>query len=394
MKATCEKRLIINAALVSSGTERKHGGLFINEDGRIADVFSMTDFDRSKYGDCAVLDVQGRIVTPGLIDTHIHGIGGYDPADCSPETTLHMSETLARFGVTGFLPTLYAGRPEKMKREASAIAKAIGHESGARILGINLEGPFLNPAKCGAQNPTALTQPDASVFSSLIEACDGHAKAMTIAPELPALEEIVPIAKKQGVVLLMGHTDATYDQALYAMDLGVLHTTHTYNAMSNLLHRNPGVAGAALLHDEMHCELIADGVHVHKDLVAFTVKTKPEDKVVLITDSLKPTALGPGTYEANGDVIVLGERGAFVMERDPSVLCGSALTLNAAVRNVASWTDNPALAVRMATENPASVYGFGEMGILAKGKLADIAVFDDAFNATEVFVGGRLVFHN
>ena len=244
------------------------------------------------------------------------------------------------------------------------------------------------------QDPTALTQPDASVFSSLIEACDGHAKAMTIAPELPDLEEIVPIAKKQGVVLLMGHTDATYDQALYAMGLGVLHTTHTYNAMSNLLHRNPGVAGAALLHDEMHCELIADGVHVHKDLVAFTVKTKPEDKVVLITDSLKPTALGPGTYEANGDVIVLGERGAFVMERDPSVLCGSALTLNAAVRNVASWTDNPALAVRMATENPASVYGFGEMGILAKGKLADIAVFDDAFNATEVFVGGRLVFHN
>ena len=390
MKATCEKRLIINASLVSGSLS----GLFINEEGRIADVFSMTDFDRSKYGDCTVMDVQGRLVTPGLIDTHIHGIGGYDPADCNPETTLRMSETLARFGVTGFLPTLYAGRPEKMKKEASAIVKAIGHESGARILGINLEGPFLNPAKCGAQDPAALTQPDASVFSSILESCGGHAKAMTIAPELPGLEEIVPIAKKQGVVLLMGHTDATYDQALHAMDLGVLHATHTYNAMSNLLHRNPGVAGAALLHDEMHCELIADGVHVHKDLVTFTVKTKPADKVVLITDSLKPTALGPGKYEANGDAIVLGERGAFVMERDPSVLCGSALTLNVAVRNVATWAGNTALAVRMATENPASVYGFGELGILAKGKLADIAVFDRDFNATEVFVGGKLVFRN
>ena len=390
MKATCEKRLIINASLVSGSLS----GLFINEEGRIADVFSMKDFDRSKYGDCTVMDVQGRLVTPGLIDTHIHGIGGYDPADCNPETTLRMSETLARFGVTGFLPTLYAGRPEKMKKEASAIVKAIGHESGARILGINLEGPFLNPAKCGAQDPAALTQPDASVFSSILESCGGHAKAMTIAPELPGLEEIVPIAKKQGVVLLMGHTDATYDQALHAMDLGVLHATHTYNAMSNLLHRNPGVAGAALLHDEMHCELIADGVHVHKDLVTFTVKTKPADKVVLITDSLKPTALGPGKYEANGDAIVLGERGAFVMERDPSVLCGSALTLNVAVRNVATWAGNTALAVRMATENPASVYGFGELGILAKGKLADIAVFDRDFNATEVFVGGKLVFRN
>ena len=176
------------------------------------------------------------------------------------------------------------------------------------------------------------------------------------------------------------------------MDLGVLHATHTYNAMSNLLHRNPGVAGAALLHDEMHCELIADGVHVHKDLVTFTVRTKPADKVVLITDSLKPTALCPGRYEANGDAIVLGEKGAFVMEKDPSVLCGSALTLNAAVRNVAAWTGNTAQAVRMATENPASVYGFGEMGVLAKGRLADIAVFDKDFNATEVFVGGKLIF--
>ena len=388
MKATCKKTLIINATLVS-GTR---SGLFINEEGRIADVFSMTDFDRSKYGDCAVMDAEGRLVTPGLIDTHIHGIGGYDPADCNPETTLHMSETLARFGVTGFLPTLYAGRPEKMKKEASAIAKAIGHESGARILGINLEGPFLNPAKCGAQDPGALTKPDASVFSSILESCDGHAKAMTIAPELPGLEEIVPIAKKQSVVLLMGHTNATYEQAVCAMEKGILHATHTYNAMSDLQHKNPGVAGAALFHDQMHCELIADGVHVHKDLVTFTAKTKPVDKIVLITDSLKPTALGPGRYEANGDAIVLGEKGAFVMEKDPSVLCGSALTLNAAVRNVAAWTGNTAQAVRMATENPASVYGFGELGVLAKGRLADISVFDKDFNATEVFVGGKLVF--
>ena len=392
MKTTVEKRLIVNATMVSPGTGKFQGGLFINEEGRIADVFHMTDFDRSKYGECETLDVQGRLVTPGLIDTHIHGIGGYGPDDCETESTLRMSEQLARFGVTGFLPTLYAGSPEKMKKEASFAAKAIGHESGARILGINLEGPFLNPAKSGAQDPKALTNPDASVFCSLIEACDGHAKAMTIAPELPGLEEIVPIAKKQGVVLLMGHTDATYEQALHAMDLGILHATHTYNAMSNLLHRHPGVVGAVLLHDKAHCELIADGVHVHKDLVAFTVNTKSADKVVLITDSLKPTALGPGRYVANGDDVVLGERGAFVMERDPSLLCGSALTLNTAVKNVAGWTGNLELAIRMATENPASVYGFGELGVLAKGRLADIAVFDENFDATQVFVGGRTVF--
>ena len=392
MKATCEKRLIINAVLVSSGTERNQSGLFINEEGRIADVFSMTDFDRSKYGDCEILDADGKLVTPGLIDTHIHGIGGFGPDDCDPLSTLKMSETLIRFGVTGFLPTLYAGSPEKMKREAGAVVKAIGHESGARILGINLEGPFLNPVKCGAQDPSALIQPDASVFASLAEACCGHAKAMTIAPELPDTEKIIPIAKEKGIVLLMGHTNATYEQAVRAMDLGILHATHTFNAMSPLNHKNPGVAGAAVFHDEMHCELIADGVHVHKDLVAFTVMKKPADKVVLITDSLKPTALGPGRYVANGDDIVLGEKGAFVMEKNPATLCGSALTLNVAVRNVASWTGDIARAVRMASENPAVVYGFRDLGVIAKGKTADIAVFDEDFNATEVFVGGRLAY--
>lgn len=392
MKNSCERRLIINANLVSAGTRQADSGLFINEEGRIADVFSMSDFGKEKYGDCEVLDVRGRTVAPGLIDTHIHGIGGFGPDDCTPEAVLGMSEKLARFGVTGFLPTLYAGRPEKMEREAASVAEAIGKESGARILGINLEGPFLNPARCGAQDPKALSCPDSSVFRAIAEACKGYAKAMTIAPELPGLEEIVPIAKEQGIVLLMGHTDATYDQAIHAMELGVLHATHTFNAMSNLLHRNPGVAGAALMHDRMYCELIADGVHVHKDLVAFTVTKKPSDKVVLITDSLKPTSLGPGRYVANGDQVVLGERGAFVMERDPSVLCGSALTLNVAVRNVASWTGDIAKAVRMATENPAEVYGFKDLGALAKGKLADIAVFDENFNATDVFVGGIQVF--
>lgn len=392
MKATCERRLIINAKLISGGTCRENSGLFINSDGRIADVFSMSDFDKGKYGECETLDVNGLLVTPGLIDTHIHGIGGFCPDDCDPQSTLRMSEILIRFGVTGFLPTLYAGRPEKMRREANAVVKAIGHESGARILGINLEGPFLNPVKCGAQDPSALIQPDTTVFTSLAEACEGQAKAMTIAPELPDAEKIIPIAKEKGIVLLMGHTNATYEQAVRAMELGIRHATHTYNAMSDLNHKNPGVAGAAVFHDEMHCELIADGVHVHKDLVAFTVKKKPADKVVLITDSLKPTALGPGRYVANGDPVILGENGAFVMEKDPSTLCGSALTLNAAVRNITAWTGDMAQAVRMATENPAAVYSFRDMGVIAKGKQADIAVFDENFNATEVFVGGRLAY--
>ena len=385
--------LIINADIVTSGSIRKKAGLFINRDGRIADVFDMQDFDRAKYGDVdSVLDVKGRLLCPGLIDTHIHGIGGFEPASTEPEPTLRMSETLVRFGVTSFLPTLYAGSEEKMEKEASGIVKAMGHETGARILGINMEGPFLSPAKSGAQDPQALILPDREVLERLVASGDGHVVAMTVAPELKGIEKITDEAKKQGIVLLRGHTNATYEEALKGKALGINHTTHMFNAISKMDHKAPGAVGAVLFDPNMNCEVIADGVHVHRDLVCYLIGTKGSDHVVLITDSLRPTSLGPGKYVINGDNVVLGELGAFVLEKDHSKLCGSALTLNKAVKNVASWTGNVASAVKMASENPASLYGFSDIGSIAKGKLADLAVFDDSFNATEVFVGGKLVY--
>ena len=385
--------LIINADIVSSGSIRKKAGVFINSEGRIADVFDMQDSDRAKYGDApSVLDAGGRLLCPGLIDTHIHGIGGYEPDGSEPESTLKMSETLVRFGVTSFLPTLYAGREQKMEKEAAGIVRAMGHETGARILGINMEGPFLNPARCGAQNPEALILPDADVMKRLVASAEGHLVAMTVAPEREGIEKITGIAKEKGIVLLMGHTNATYEQALKGKALGINHTTHMFNAITKLDHKEPGVAGAVLFDPGMNCEIIADGVHVHKDLVSYLIGTKGSNHVVLITDSLRPASLGPGKYVINGDDVVLGEQGAFVMEKDPSLLCGSALTLNRAVGNVATWTGDVASAVKMATGTPAAIYGFSDIGSIAKGKLADIAVFDSSFNATEVFVGGKLVY--
>ncbi len=385
--------LIINARIITGGTQKDDSGIFINEEGRIADVFSMSDYDRSRYASgCDVLDVQGRMLCPGLIDTHIHGIAGFEPDCDSPEPTLGMSKALVRFGVTGFLPTLYAGLEEKMKTESRGIVKAMGHETGARILGINDEGPFLSPAKCGAQDPQSLILPDGDVLQRLVEAGNGRVMAMTVAPELEGIEKITPFAKDKGIVLLMGHTNGTYEQAMNGKKLGINHATHLFNAMSRIDHKNPGVAGAVVFDPDMHCEIIADGIHVHKDLVRHVIRSRNKGSVVLITDSLRPTSLGPGKYIINGDPVVLGEAGAFVMEKDPTKLCGSALTLNKAVRNVARWTGDIPLAVRMATENPASVYGFKDLGAIAKGKIADLAVFDDDFDATEVFIGGKNVY--
>ncbi len=381
--------LIKNAKLSLDGTLKPNCGLLVSSDGRIADVFDMSDFEASKHEAEETYDAKGLIVTPGLIDTHIHGIGGFGTDDNNPKSILGMSETLAKFGVTSFLPTLYAGRPEKMEKEALAVLEAMGKEQGARILGVNFEGPFLSPLRAGAQDPASISAPSTEIFEHFIEICKGHLICMTVAPELTNIEKIATIAQKENIVLLAGHTNATYSQAEKGVELGITHATHLFNAMPSIGHKELNVSGAALIDDRFSCEIISDGVHVHKDLVKFVATTKPAGKVVLITDSLAPTSLGKGTFLANGTKVILGDRGAFVNAEKPELLCGSALTLNKAVANLSSWGIAKENAVTMATKNPATIYGFKDIGTIKKGHLADISVFDEDFNAVAVFIAGK-----
>ncbi len=378
-----------NALLIKNAMLASSCGILISQEGRIADVFDMADYNAKRHEAKTVYDAKGLTVTPGLIDTHIHGIGGFGTDDAQAESICGMSEVLANFGVTGFLPTLYAGRPEKMEKEAQAVLAAMGKEKGATILGVNFEGPFLSPLKAGAQDPASILEPCVEIFQHFIEVCKGQLVCMTIAPELTNVEKIAAIAKKENIVLLAGHTNASYEQAEKGASLGIKHATHMFNAMPSIGHRDPSVSGAALIDDRFSCELIADGVHVNKDLVKYVAKTKPEGKVVLITDSLKPTSLGEGSFFANGTKVSLGPRGAFVSAENPDLLCGSALTLNKAVANLISWGIEKDRAVEMATKNPASIYGFKEIGMIKKGHLANISVFDEDFNAVAVFVKGK-----
>lgn len=386
----CNKTLLLDITIVSDGKTKERHGLFVNEEGRIADVFSMDDFDAAKYGKVTdVIRLNGETVTPGLIDTHIHGIGGFATDDATQESILGMSRTLARFGVTSFFPTLYAGKPDKMIKEAKAIVEASGKEEGAKIAGIHFEGPFISPDKAGAQDPESIIKPDARIFESFIESSKGLMKAMTIAPEVGDYKEIVGIAQSKGIVLLVGHTNATYDQTIKAIDDGFRHCTHMYNAMRDIEHKEPGVAGATLFDDRMHCELIADAVHVHKDIVTHTIKSKPEDNIILITDSLKPTTLGQSTFNVNGDDVILSENGAFVLQKDHSKLCGSALTLNNAVKNVSSWGFCKAKSFKMATKNPAALYGLKDIGSIAKGYKASIVIWNNDFTANRIMIDGN-----
>ena len=226
------------------------------------------------------IDGTGLTAVPGFIDTHIHGVGGYGTEDGTEEAVLSMSRTLAEAGVTSFFPTIYTDTMERILMDEDAIASASGKEEGASIAGIHIEGPFISPNRIGAQNPAGRLDPDMKAFSAMIAAGKGKVRAMTAAPELPGMERIAAAAKESGVVLLMGHTNATYEEAMKGMDMGIRHTTHLFNAMSGFQHRKPGVVGCALMHDAMTVEIIADGKHVHQDIVLYVIKAKGPERTV------------------------------------------------------------------------------------------------------------------
>lgn len=391
------RALVFTGATVVTGyATLRDSGVFIDEDGRIGDVFYMPRLKQKRFPvGCQVVDAAGCFVTPGLFDSHIHGIGGYGTEDCDPEAILGMSERLADFGVTDFLPTIYTDELEKMKAGARAIARAMGREKGAVIRGVNYEGPFISRKRIGAQNPAGVQDVSLPVFHSLLQAGEGKVVCMTVAPELKGMRNLALEAVKEGIVLLAGHTDATYENIMEGIQCGILHSTHFFNAMSRLHHRNPGCVGAIMIEEDMCCEIIADGVHVHPELVKLLVREKPKENIVMVTDSLKPTAQKGGELLANGMRVAMGKEGAWVSADDPNLFVGSATMLAREVGNMLGWGVPLETAIQMASTNPARIYRFdNEIGALIPGKKANITVFDEDFNIKATVVDGALIRNN
>jgi len=378
---------IHNATVLNGFTTMKNCAVFIKQN-KIVDVFNESRFLKKKFDkNTVIIDAKGAYVTPGFIDTHIHGIKGYGVEDGTQNAILKMSEALTQYGVTSFIPTLYTASKEKMLKSIKAIASAMGKEKGARILGMHLEGPFISKDRLGVQNPKDVQTPNISLFDEFWKASKGHIVNMTVAPELKDMRELALYAVSKGVVLQAGHTDATYAQMIEAMQARVFHVTHLFNAMSRMHHRDPGVVGSVFIHPELSCEVIADGIHINPEIIKFLLTCKSLDKVVLVTDALKPTKQTSKPFIANGDEVYFNK--CFYRKSDDAI-AGSGLTMLDSVKNIVSYGFHLEQAIHMASTNPARIMKQEHLGIIAPGYDADLVVLDEKLNVSYTIIQGKI----
>ncbi len=334
-----------------------------------------------------VVDAGGNYVSPGFIDMHIHGYLGADVSDGDPDGVRTMARGIVRNGVTSFLPTTMTVSEDEILAALDSV-RSVKDESetwdGARILGVNLEGPFINPKKKGAQAEEHIKKPDASFIKRNADII----RITTVAPEMDEnCAAIREITADTDVRVSVGHTDATYEEALAGIEAGASHITHLFNAQTPLHHRKPGVVTAALKYP-VSCELIADTFHVHPGLFGLVYAIK-KDKLVLITDCTRAGGMPDGEYSLGGQKTFV--KGIQCLLEDGTI-AGSVLKMNHAVRNLRDHAGiDVAEAVACASLDPAKVLGIdGEYGSLEPGKRADVIIFDENIEIKKAIISGEV----
>jgi N-acetylglucosamine-6-phosphate deacetylase len=328
------------------------------------------------------------------VDVHIHGAGGRDVMEGSADALASVTKTVARHGTTSMVATTVTASPDDTIRSVEGIAHYISqqHETDdtrAEVLGIHFEGPFLSPARRGVHPPEWLKLPTSEMLEKLLQAAAGNAQILTIAPELLGAMPCIDAARNAGMVVAMGHTDATYEQARAAIAHGVHHAVHVYNAMRPFSHRDSGVIGAVLTSPEVSAELIADGVHVEETAMKVLLQAKGPAHMILISDGISATGMPDGKYILGKlEVTVSGG----ICRNSEGKLAGSTLTLDRALRNIVGLGVPLADAVRMLTLNPASLLGIEfKKGTLRVGADADVLLLDEGMQLTNVWVRGVAV---
>jgi N-acetylglucosamine-6-phosphate deacetylase len=335
-----------------------------------------------------VIDASDLWVTPGLIDLHIHGSGGFSTMQATPETFLGMSKFLAKHGVTTFLPTTISADHNSILNVLNAVSNLPSSTGGANIPGVHIEGPFLNPKNLGAQPPETIRPPDLTELNNWIET--GQARLITIAPELEGAEAFITTAVESGVEISLGHTSASYDAFIKAIDLGARQSTHTFNSMRGLHHRKPGPIGAVLSDERLFAQVIVDGVHLHPAVVDLLIKAKGIERTILISDAISAAGLPDGEYELGGHRVTVSEEVARIQAGN---LAGSTLTMDQALRNVMKYAKvSLPIAVRLATSVPAEAMGWESKGKLVPGADADLTFFNSDLKVIRTIVAGATVY--
>ncbi len=336
---------------------------------------------------------ENAIVVPGFIDQHTHGAGGSDVIDGTVETILNISKTIVAEGTTSYLPTTMTQSVENVTKALTAIKeyRELAPEAGARVVGANLEGPFLDVKFKGAHPMEYLVAPTREIFDKYNEASGNCIRIVTVAPELDGAKAFIRYVTEMGVVASVGHTAAKYEEIKEAVSFGASNVTHAYNAQTPLHHREIGAVGSAMLLDELNCEIIADTVHVSVPAIKVLVKCKPRDKVTLITDSMRAKGLPDGIYDLGGQTSYVKDGEARLKD---GTLSGSVLRMNRAVQNLVekvgvSFTD----AIDFATINPAkNIRMDKEIGSIAEGKRADFTVLNERFDVLMTVRDGKIVY--
>ncbi len=362
-------------------------GTIIVENGRIAQVL------RAPHdADVAHPALESPIVAPGLIDLQVNGGFGVDVSQ-GVEALRALGAGLPRAGVTAYLPTVITSPAVAYPRVFAAFEQArrdMGHGAGAgaRALGLHLEGPFLSPVRQGAHRRDLIEAADPRLFELFLES--DVTRLVTVAAERPGVLPWITRLSERGILVSLGHTDATYEEFARGVDAGARMATHLYNAMSPYAHRAPGAIGAALVDDRVTAGLIVDGAHSHHGAVRLALRAKGAGRVALVSDMMAAAGMPPGAYPLGDRMVVVDGGTAHLAD---GTLAGAVLMLDQAVRNVVEWANvSPAEALRMASEVPARLLSLDRKGRIVAGADADLALLDDSLRVEGTIVAGDIVY--
>ncbi|MBL3645465.1 N-acetylglucosamine-6-phosphate deacetylase [Bacillus sp. RHFB] len=386
------KTFIINNLMVHSEKETYKNGYIKVVDGKIAEVGPVSQYKQDDDAKVITLSPDYQVI-PGAIDIHIHGASNSDAMDATHDALSTMAKTLPKEGTTSFLATTMTQSTQAIESALLNAGKYIENQTqeNAEIVGIHLEGPFISPARKGAQPEDYIVDPDVTLFKRWQEVAGIQIKLVTLAPEQPNGLDLAAHLRGTGVVASIGHSDATYDQIDEAIQAGTTHVTHLYNGMRGLHHREPGVLGAAYLRDELYVELIADGIHCRPEMIKLAYNQITSERMILITDSLRAKWLEKGTYDLGGQPVNVDEMKATLSD---GTLAGSILKMNDAIKNTMEYTDcSMTDIIKMTAENPAKQLRiFDRKGSIQVGKDADLVILNDRLDVEMTFCRGNLAF--